>query len=122
MQKLAKLLVATDLSHRSDRAMRRAVALAKAHDAELIVVSVLDDELPEDMIGELHARAERRLEGMCETLGPGVRHSIDLRKGDPSEELREAQQAHQPLDRARDAVFFDGRGYVSMDGDRNRTG
>ena len=96
MQKLAKLLVATDLSHRSDRAMRRAFALAKAHDAELIVVSVLDDELPEDMIGELHARAERRLEGMCETLGPGVRHSIDLRKGDPSEELREAQQAHQP--------------------------
>ncbi|MBB4286311.1 nucleotide-binding universal stress UspA family protein [Roseospira goensis] len=38
--------MATDLSPRSDRALDRAVALARGHDADLCVVHVVDEDLP----------------------------------------------------------------------------
>lgn len=40
------LLVATDFSTRSDRALRRAVLLAKQYTAGLVLVHVVDDERP----------------------------------------------------------------------------
>lgn len=40
------ILVASDLSERSDRAMRRAASLAKAHGAKLIAMAVIDEDLP----------------------------------------------------------------------------
>jgi len=43
------ILVATDLSGRSDRAMKRAASLADAHGARLIVVAVIDEDLPKSM-------------------------------------------------------------------------
>ena len=44
---MKKLLMATDLSARSDRALQRALALAREHKAELEVVHVVEDSLPE---------------------------------------------------------------------------
>lgn len=43
---MKKLMMATDLSARSDRALERAVSLAREHGASLTVVHVVDDHLP----------------------------------------------------------------------------
>lgn len=42
-----KLLIATDLSARSDVALQRAIALAGPLNAELLVLHVIDSELPQ---------------------------------------------------------------------------
>ena len=47
---MMRFLVATDLSERSNRALRRAALLAVQHDAELIAVHVVDDDQPARMI------------------------------------------------------------------------
>jgi len=44
-----RLLLATDLSERSDRAFDRALMLARDNRAKLIVLNVVDDALPKDM-------------------------------------------------------------------------
>lgn len=43
---MKKIMFATDFSERSDRALRRAVILARAHDAVLEIVHVVDDDRP----------------------------------------------------------------------------
>ncbi len=55
---MKRLLLATDLSARSDRALERALALAHEHDAELAVIHVIDDDL---VASVAHAREEEAL-------------------------------------------------------------
>ena len=55
---MKSLLVATDLSVRSDRAMVRAVDLARTHGAALSIVHVVDDALPSET-AEAQATAAR---------------------------------------------------------------
>jgi nucleotide-binding universal stress UspA family protein len=43
---MREFLMATDLSARSDRALERAVMLAREHDARLTIVHVVDEDLP----------------------------------------------------------------------------
>jgi nucleotide-binding universal stress UspA family protein len=45
-----RLLCATDLSSRSDRAMRRSAVLAREAEAELVLLSVVDDDQPERLV------------------------------------------------------------------------
>jgi len=45
-----RLLCATDLSSRSDRALRRAATLAREAGAELVLLSVVDDDQPEVLV------------------------------------------------------------------------
>lgn len=45
-----RLLCATDLSSRSDRAVRRAAVLAREAEAELVLLSVVDDDQPERLV------------------------------------------------------------------------
>ncbi|WP_237213483.1 universal stress protein [Falsiroseomonas oryziterrae] len=52
---LRRVLAATDLSSRSDRALRRAAMLAQAAGAELLVVHAIDDDQPRSLV-----EAERR--------------------------------------------------------------
>lgn len=47
---MKRILVATDLSSRSELAVMRAAALAKARNAELTVLNVLDDDQPPVLI------------------------------------------------------------------------
>ncbi|MEE4349297.1 MAG: universal stress protein [Pacificimonas sp.] len=56
-----KILVATDLSARSDRAIERAVQIAKASDAELRVIHIVDDDLPDRIHRKLVAAAEEEI-------------------------------------------------------------
>ena len=54
------LLVATDLSSRSDRALRRAALLAQTSGAELLLLHAVDDDQPPSMV-ELERQEARRL-------------------------------------------------------------
>ena len=75
---MKRIMFATDFSERSDRALRRAVILAKAHDAVLEIVHVVDDDRPRrivdhevndarQLLGEL-ARSLKDLDGVsCST-------------------------------------------------------
>jgi nucleotide-binding universal stress UspA family protein len=75
---MKRIMFATDFSERSDRALRRAVILARAHDAVLEIVHVVDDDRPRrivdheandarQLLGEL-ARSLKDLDGVsCTT-------------------------------------------------------
>ena len=82
-----RLLCATDLSSRSDRAFRRAGLLARAAGAELVLLSVVDDDQPARLVaserrevtmllGEL-SRAVHELEGLQPRLRVEVGDAFD---------------------------------------------
>ena len=82
---LQRILVATDLSARSDRALRRATLIAKRVGASLTLVHVLDGEQPSRMIEIERAEASLVLE---ETVGvasaaDGVRADYRIAIDDP---------------------------------------
>ncbi|MCU9847104.1 universal stress protein [Defluviimonas sp. WL0024] len=79
-------LVATDLSARGDRAVRRAFALARAHQARLIVASAVDDDLPQALAAELAAGAERTLADVvaADPDRDAVEYETRMLRGDPS--------------------------------------
>lgn len=67
------ILVATDLSARSDRAIDRAFALARETGAEITVLHVVDDELPTAIADQLKAEAESTIARICQgPTGQGV--------------------------------------------------
>ncbi len=76
------LLVATDLSPRSDRAVRRAFALAEAHGCRLYVVNVVDNALPMELADELREKTEKNVRAFCSTVSD---HPFEVRVvvGDP---------------------------------------
>lgn len=59
---MKKFLIATDLSPRSDRALNRALVLADEWEAELIVLHVVDEELPSSVADRLKADAESTID------------------------------------------------------------
>ncbi|AJE46752.1 universal stress protein [Celeribacter indicus] len=65
---MKKILVATDFSERSDRALRRAVLLARRVGAELGLVHVVDDDQPPYIVGTERKDAEKLLAQMAATL------------------------------------------------------
>ncbi len=64
------ILVATDLSARSDRAVERAVRLASDRGAKLTVVHVIDDDLPTAMANAQHHNAEENIHKHLAALKP----------------------------------------------------
>jgi nucleotide-binding universal stress UspA family protein len=91
-----RLLCATDLSSRSDRALRRAGVLAREAGAELVLLSVVDDDQPARLVaserrevavllGEL-SRAMHELEGLEPRLRVEVGDPFDAIIGVANEE------------------------------------
>ncbi|KIT16116.1 universal stress protein [Jannaschia aquimarina] len=72
-----RILVATDLSARSDRALARGIALARSTGAELNVVSVVDDDLPAELILAHEEKAEEVLKARLEKEGVEARLHVE---------------------------------------------
>ncbi|MEM8653765.1 MAG: universal stress protein [Pseudomonadota bacterium] len=84
MTKLTSILIATDMSARSDRALRRAAHIARDHGASLTVMTVLDDAMPQDLITDLHAKTRAVLEASIKEVCNGVTVTISAQPGDPA--------------------------------------
>lgn len=68
LRALSKVLVATDLSARSDRAVERAVILAKQTGAALTILHVVDTDLPSRTADRLHDDARALIADHVATL------------------------------------------------------
>lgn len=87
---MKSILVASDLSERSDRAVRRAIRLAKGHGANCHVLHVVDRDLPRDLASRWCEDAGTRLVRFLSALDTeGVEVSHDVRIGDPLEVIPE---------------------------------
>tara|TARA_R100000789_G_scaffold35519_4_gene38448 strand:+ start:1775 stop:2647 length:873 start_codon:yes stop_codon:yes gene_type:complete len=62
------ILVATDFSERSDRALRRATLLARQFEAKLHLIHVVDDDQPKRVVDAEHDQASKLLRQLAETL------------------------------------------------------
>jgi len=80
-----KILVATDFSTRSDRALRRAVLLAKQSGAELVLTHVIDDDQPLRLLDAEQRESSSLLSELATTLQEidGVACAIHLPLGEP---------------------------------------
>lgn len=97
---MKKLLVATDLSARSDRALQRAMMLAEEHNADLEIVHVVDETLPELMSERQEAEANAAIEAQLAALPRAKAKHLALRvvKGqDCLDILRLAEEADADL-------------------------
>lgn len=93
----APILVATDMSNRSDRAMSRAFHIARDLGLPVLVMTVLDDAMPAEMLSDLHERSRDRLERYCATLSGGtVPFTVEVQTGDPTEDILAAVEVRQP--------------------------
>jgi nucleotide-binding universal stress UspA family protein len=89
------LMVGTDFSTRSDRALRRAVLIARQTGWDLIVVSVVDDDQPRRMLEAARREASAILAELEQTLADedGIACRSELRTGEPFIELPAAADA-----------------------------
>lgn len=80
-----RILCTTDLSSRSDRALRRAARLAREAGADLVVLAVVDDDQPRSLIEAEHRAITALLgevvPGMAEMQGLSPRLRVEV--GDP---------------------------------------
>ena len=79
MSKFQALLVASDLSTRSDRAVVRALQLADEHGADLTVQHAIDEDLPADLAASLANEAETRLARFCRAQPAAANVKVDVR-------------------------------------------
>lgn len=66
---MKKILMATDFSERSDRALRRATLLARQFEAALLLFHVVDDDQPRRIVDAERQEASTLLRQMAATLG-----------------------------------------------------
>jgi nucleotide-binding universal stress UspA family protein len=84
---MTTIVVGTDTSAAADLAVQDAARLAKARDAELLVLLVRsDDDLRRTVDPGLAADPQRYLDGLGERF-PGVATSSRIESGDPAERL-----------------------------------
>lgn len=88
---MPKILAATDLSPRADRAVARAFRLAAEHDADLTVLTVIDGDMPEKLTAPLVEQAKALLDDFCgiQTDEEKVRWSSQVRTGDASRDIHD---------------------------------
>lgn len=95
---MKSILVATDFSERSDRALRRATLLAKGAGARLTLVHVVDDDQPERLLEAERAAAASILNDLIQTLKNADGMECDFRtvEGDPFEGILRAAGDLEP--------------------------
>ena len=82
---MQRIMLATDFSERSDRALRRAVLLARAHGAVLDLVHVVDDDRPRRIVDHEAVDARTLLRELAQSLRSvdGITCQIDVVLSDP---------------------------------------
>ena len=92
---MKKILVATDFSTRSDRAVRRAILLAKKFEAAVSLVHVVDDDRPKRIVDAERESASMLLSEQARSLREidGVDCSVSVALGTLSEEIIKAAEA-----------------------------
>ena len=86
---MEKLLVATDLSARSDRALQRALALAHRLGASVAVVHIVSDTIPARIAEQYEATARTTIEQLLAPLpsATDVKPQIAILRGHDYEEI-----------------------------------
>jgi nucleotide-binding universal stress UspA family protein len=90
------ILVATDMSARSDRAVRRGVKLAAAHNATLAVLSVVDDAGPDALTAQIVTQTSAELHRFVASLPGGDAHQVMVLAGDPTGTILERVRVMAP--------------------------
>ena len=95
---MKKILVATDFSERSDRAIRRGVLLAKQSGASIVLVHAVDDDLPRRVVDADRDAALELLDEQARSLREidGVDCDSSVVLGDPFEGLTKASESIAP--------------------------
>lgn len=75
---MRKILVASDLSERSDRAIDRAIALARQFDLPLQILHVVDADLPSSLADSIRGYAELHLNNRVATLADTAHVSVTI--------------------------------------------
>lgn len=88
------LLLASDLSERSDRALDRAILLAADHAARLVVVHVIDDSVPDWLVERQKTAADEALRKHVLEKAASRRLDVSVRilDGDPYAEIIESAE------------------------------
>ncbi len=84
---MKKILVATDFSERSDRAVRRAGLLAQEQGAHLSLLHVVDDDRPQRLVASEAAAARELLAQTIGTVLHDVRGEAEVALGDPFDRI-----------------------------------
>ncbi|UYN97284.1 MAG: universal stress protein [Enhydrobacter sp.] len=89
---MKRIFVATDFSTRSDRALRRAVLLARRTSVDIVLVHVVDDDQPARLVTAREREARELLAEFAATLHgvDGVDCDTRVLLGEPSEQIAEA--------------------------------
>ena len=75
---MKKILVATDLSSRADRAVLRAIKLAKNYQAHLTIINVIDEETPRDLLAETKKIAKQEINRCIKGKVKDIKHDIRI--------------------------------------------
>lgn len=106
-----QILVATDMSARSDRAVRRGVKLAARLKSRLSILSVIDDAGPEALTAQMVASVTVELRRFVASLPGGDAAEVIVIAGDPTTTIVERLGAMRPdllvLGRHRERPFLD---------------
>lgn len=86
---MSLLMVGTDFSTRSDRALRRAILLARQAGYELLIVGIVDEQTSTGSADAQRREASQTLDRMRQTIGEqdGVPCRFELGAGHPADEL-----------------------------------
>lgn len=96
---MKRILAATDFSTRSERALGRAVLLARANGAELLLVHVVDDDQPPQIVALEQGEATKLLEAQLRSQDfDGIPARLKVTTGDPFDGiLKAAREAEADL-------------------------
>ena len=103
-QPVEHLLVATDLTQRSDRAIERSIQLADLLEAQLTLLHVVDEGLPRRLIKNRHREAQALLQEHIRILllpNPSRDVSINVRTGNICAEI-----AREAIELGSDAIIL----------------
>ncbi len=90
---MRSILVASDLTVRADRALRRALVLANTWHLPLSVIHVVDEDLPADLIASESEQARLHIGNLLSEHGGGVTTRVDVRTGRDYKDILDAAEA-----------------------------